>query len=188
MSGDGGTSYGGLLANATVRSADGVGGVRRLNRDDDAPASAGTQSVGGDGHAKKVTLGAGYSQMDWMRLTKRDPDLAGLKGASRKRKITMEEVATHRTPEDGWTAFRGKVYNLTPYLNFHPGGDKILKSVLGKDCTAQFDKYHRWVNGEYMLEKCKVGVLDTHVPGSDSEDSEDDDDDDDDGGDFTFRP
>lgn len=188
MSGDGGTSYGGLLANATVRSADGVGGVRRLNRDDDAPASAGTQSVGGDGPAKKVTLGAGYSQMDWMRLTKRDPDLAGLKGASRKRKITMEEVATHRTPEDGWTAFRGKVYNLTPYLNFHPGGDKILKGVLGKDCTAQFDKYHRWVNGEYMLEKCKVGVLDTHVPGSDSEDSEDDDDDDDDGGDFTFRP
>ena len=86
----------------------------RLNRDDDAPASAGTQSVGGDGPAKKVTLGAGYSQMDWMRLTKRDPDLAGLKGASRKRKITMEEVATHRTPEDGWTAFRGKVYNLTP--------------------------------------------------------------------------
>ena len=140
MSGDGGTSYGGLLANATVRSADGVGGVRRLNRDDDAPASAGTQSVGGDGPAKKVTLGAGYSQMDWMRLTKRDPDLAGLKGASRKRKITMEEVATHRTPEDGWTAFRGKVYNLTPYLNFHPGGDKILKGVLGKDCTAQFDK------------------------------------------------
>ena len=133
--------------------------MRRLNRDDDAPASAGTQSVGGDGPAKKVTLGAGYSQMDWMRLTKRDPDLAGLKGASRKRKITMEEVATHRTPEDGWTAFRGKVYNLTPYLNFHPGGDKILKSVLGKDCTAQFDKYHRWVNGEYMLEKCKVGVL-----------------------------
>ena len=31
-----------------------------------------------------------------------------------------------------WTVFKGKVYNLTPYLNFHPGGVKIMKSVLGK--------------------------------------------------------
>ena len=141
--------------------------MKRLNKDS-APASAGTQSSG-DGVAKKVQLGAGYSQMDWMRLTKREADLAGVKGASRKRKITVDEVATHRTMEDGWTVLRGKVYNLTPYVNFHPGGDKILKAVLGKDCTKLFDKYHKWVNGEYMLEKCKVGVLDTHSPGSDEE-------------------
>ena len=37
-----------------------------------------------------------------------------------------------------------------------------------------------------MLEKCKVGVLDTYVPGSDSEDSEEEDEEEED--DFTFRP
>ena len=47
--------------------------------------------------------------------------MAGLKGASRKRKISMEEVASHKTEEDAWTVFKGKVYNLTPYLDFHPG-------------------------------------------------------------------
>ncbi|MDB9925255.1 cytochrome b5 domain-containing protein [bacterium] len=172
----GGRSYGGLLANATFTSADG-GDVRRLNKDS-APSSAGTQSNDG---AKKVQLGAGYSQMDWMRLTKKDNDLAGLNGASRKRKITLEEIAQHSTMDDCWTVLRGKVYNLTPYINFHPGGDKILKGILGKDCTKLFDKYHKWVNGEYMLEKCKVGVLDTYVPGSDSEEEEEEDEE------FSFR-
>ena len=78
----------------------------------------------------------------------------------------------------------GQVYNLTP--STFTRGDKILKSVLGGIAPRQFDKYHRWVNGEYMLEKCKVGVLDTYVPGSDSEDSEEEDEEEED--DFTFRP
>ena len=63
--------------------------------------------------------------------TEREPDLAGLKGASRKRKISAEEVATHKTEEDAWTVFKGKVYNLTPYLDFHPGaGVSFLRSRL----------------------------------------------------------
>ena len=104
-------------------------------------------------------------------------------GLRRLRSRRAEEVATHNTMEDCWTVLRGKVYNLTPYVNFHPGGDKILKAVLGRDCTKLFDKYHKWVNGEYMLEKCKVGVLDTHVPGSDSENSEEEEEEED----FSFR-
>lgn len=180
---DGVRVFGGLLAKATFKSADGGGGLQRLSKDS-APSSAGTARSGGAVTAKKVQLGAGYSQMDWMRLTKRDPDLAGLKGASRKRKISMEEVASHKTEADAWTVFKGKVYNLTPYLNFHPGGKKILFAVIGKDCTSHFNKYHAWVNGEFMMEKCRVGVLDTHEPGSDEEeDSEEEEDDDD----FSFR-
>ena len=76
---------------------------------------------------------------------------------------------------------RGKVYNLTPYVNFHPGGDKILKAIIARDCTNQFDKYHKWVNGEYMLEKCKVGVLDTHVPSGSDDDEEEEEEE------FSFR-
>lgn len=33
-----------------------------------------------------------------------------------------------------------QVYNLTPYLKFHPGGVAILMSVAGKDGTALFNK------------------------------------------------
>ncbi|KAK3276724.1 hypothetical protein CYMTET_15230 [Cymbomonas tetramitiformis] len=87
------------------------------------------------------------------------------------------EVAMHITVEDGWTVLRGKVYALSPYLDFHPGGMAILKCMLGKDSTALYDKYHKWA---YMLQVCQVGMLDTYVPGSDSEEDEERDD-------FSFR-
>ncbi len=111
---------------------------------------------------KKVPFEKGYSQMDWVRLTNSGTDLTGLGKGSRPRKdIPLSEVALHNTMEDGWTVLRGRVYNLSPYIRFHPGGDKILKPILGKDGTALFNKFHAWVNAEFLLAKCMVGTLDT---------------------------
>ena len=55
---------------------------------------------------------------------------------------------------DGWIVLRGKVYNLSPYLAYHPGGESILRGVLGKDATQLYDKYHRWVNEEKYVFCC----------------------------------
>jgi hypothetical protein len=41
------------------------------------------------------------------------------------------------------------------------------------------------VNGEFMLERCKVGVLDTHVGGSDDDDDEEEEEEDEE--EFSFR-
>lgn len=101
----------------------------------------------------------GYSQMDWIRLSKARSNLSGVPNGDGNRDVTMEEVAKHNTVEDGWTVVKGKVYNLSPYMKYHPGGADILKIALGKDCTKLFNKYHAWVNIEMLLEKCKVGNL-----------------------------
>lgn len=45
-----------------------------------------------------------------------------------------------------------QVYNITPYLKFHPGGVADLMMGAGGDCTALFSEYHAWVNGHGMLE------------------------------------
>ncbi len=58
----------------------------------------------------------------------------------------MGEVALHCTADDAWVVLRGRVYNMTPYLRFHPGGAAVLMEVAGKDGTALFDKWHSWVN------------------------------------------
>lgn len=52
-----------------------------------------------------------------------------------------------------------QVYNITHYLRFHPGGVPLLLKVAGKDGTVLFNKYHAWVNYEFMLAKCLVGLL-----------------------------
>lgn len=108
----------------------------------------------------KVPFEKGHSQMDWLKLTRTHPDLAGLKGQTNRRLITMDEVKKHKAEGSMWTVLKGRVYNISPYMKFHPGGVDMLMKATGKDCTSLFNKYHAWVNAEFLLEKCLVGVLD----------------------------
>ncbi|PIA34296.1 hypothetical protein AQUCO_03800112v1 [Aquilegia coerulea] len=119
-----------------------------------------TTSTKGPKVRAKVPFEKGYSQMDWLKLTRTHPDLAGLKGESNRRLIPIDEVKKHKGEGSIWTVLKGRVYNITPYMKFHPGGDDILMKAAGKDCTSLFNKYHAWVNAEFMLEKCLVGTLD----------------------------
>lgn len=45
-----------------------------------------------------------------------------------------------------------QVYNMTPYLAYHPGGIADLMLSAGGDCTDLFNEKHAWVNGHSMLE------------------------------------
>ncbi|XVF22929.1 hypothetical protein REPUB_Repub12eG0213100 [Reevesia pubescens] len=86
----------------------------------------------------KVPFEKGYSQMDWLKLTQTHPDLAGLKGQSNRRLISMSEVKQNQTEGSMWTVLKGRVYNISPYMKFHPGGVDMLMKAVGKDCTALF--------------------------------------------------
>ncbi|KAL6981180.1 cytochrome-b5 reductase, partial [Sarracenia purpurea var. burkii] len=107
----------------------------------------------------KVPFEKGYSQMDWLKLTRTHPDLAELKGQSNRRLISLNEVKQNQTGGAMWTVLKGRVYNIAPYMKFHPGGVDMLMKAVGKDCTSLFNKYHAWVNAEVLLEKCLVGTL-----------------------------
>jgi len=47
----------------------------------------------------------------------------------------------HNKPTDAWSAFNGKVYNLTPYLKFHPGGEEEVMRCAGRDGTRLFSEF-----------------------------------------------
>ncbi|KAJ4433586.1 hypothetical protein ANN_15896 [Periplaneta americana] len=55
--------------------------------------------------------------------------------------------------------FAGSVYNVTHYMDFHPGGKEELMRGVGKDGTDLFNQIHPWVNYESLLQKCRVGRL-----------------------------
>ncbi|KAK0056676.1 cytochrome b5 reductase 4-like isoform X1 [Biomphalaria pfeifferi] len=112
---------------------------------------------------KKVTLAPGHSLMDWIRLG-RSGDLSGV--GSDKRVVTPAELALHNTQKDMWMCLRGKVYNVTPYQDYHPGGIDELMKAAGRDGTALFDEIHNWVNVESMLEKCFIGQLEISAGGA----------------------
>ena len=75
-----------------------------------------------------------------MMTVQSNSNLAGRNGQPPRRGIPMSEVAMHNTEDDAWTVFRGRVFNITPYLHYHPGGVDILMEGAGKDCTDLFNK------------------------------------------------
>jgi cytochrome b involved in lipid metabolism len=78
---------------------------------------------------------------------------------------------------DAWGVWRGKVYNLTPYLDFHPGGVGELLRAAGKEEEGErlFMEIHPWVSWDAMLEECLVGVLVGDDDGDGGDDGGDDD-------------
>ncbi|KAJ1688481.1 hypothetical protein LUZ63_019871 [Rhynchospora breviuscula] len=56
--------------------------------------------------------------------------------------ITTADLRQHSTPSDLWISIQGKVYDVTPWLKDHPGGDLVLLSLAGQDATDAFVAYH----------------------------------------------
>lgn len=77
----------------------------------------------------KIALKPGYSLVGWIRLGNSGEDLTGL-GKGKTIQVSHSELAKHNTPTDCWMAVRGKVYNVTRYLEYHPGGqDQLLRGA-----------------------------------------------------------
>lgn len=47
---------------------------------------------------------------------------------------TLEDIKEHRTEESCWLAIHGKVYDVTDFLEEHPGGFEIMKDSAGEYC------------------------------------------------------
>lgn len=113
----------------------------------------------------KVALAPGRSPLDWAQY-KSTHDLRG--GVRTLLRVMPSELKRHNQRSDAWTSLQGRVYNITPYLEYHPGGVPELMRVAGRDGTDLFFKTHAWVNVDALLGSALVGVL---VP-DDSEDAQ----------------
>ncbi|KAJ3239141.1 hypothetical protein HDU81_006485 [Chytriomyces hyalinus] len=77
--------------------------------------------------------------------------------------FTTDEVSKHNSESDCWIIVDGKVYDLTAFLDDHPGGKKILVKVAGKDASKQFHQYH---NAAQILRKFGPKLLKGEVAGA----------------------
>jgi hypothetical protein len=53
--------------------------------------------------------------------------------------LTHAEVAQHDSEDDCWMVIDGSVYDVTPWVEAHPGGDALLRGC-GKDASGFFER------------------------------------------------
>jgi cytochrome b involved in lipid metabolism len=73
--------------------------------------------------------------------------------------FTTSQVESHNNPSDLWIIIDKQVYDLTGFLNEHPGGRKVLLKVGGKDASAQFHSFHNESVLKEYGEKLRVGKV-----------------------------
>lgn len=75
-------------------------------------------------------------------------------------RLSVEEVAKHRTAEDCWIILRGdQVFDVTDFVNVHPGGKRMLLTYAGKDATAVFEQLHSSTVFKSVASKYRIGTL-----------------------------
>ena len=72
--------------------------------------------------------------------------------------ITLAEVERHNTSDDCWLVLHGGVYDLTSFVNRHPGGPTKITDLAGTDGTASFDSVHD-LTVLQTAAKYRVGIL-----------------------------
>ena len=78
--------------------------------------------------------------------------------------ITRDEVAKHNTEDSLWCIIDHRVYDLTDFVDAHPGGNVVLLQVAGKDATVDFYNLHRQeVLQKYKDELC-IGTVKDEKP------------------------
>jgi cytochrome b involved in lipid metabolism len=111
---------------------------------------------------KRVILEPGFSPLDWAALAANPKNqLRGENLPQGLLRVTpsMLKEQHGRKGRDAWTSYQGKVYNISPYAPYHPGGKGELLRGAGKDSAQLFQEIHPWVNWEGILGECLVGIL-----------------------------
>ena len=87
----------------------------------------------------------------------------------KENRYTYEEISKHSSTENGiWVTYKDSVYDITKFIDSHPGGkDKILLAA-GKGVEPYWNTYKQHTNNKEVIEellgKMKIGIIDDYDP------------------------
>ena len=78
---------------------------------------------------------------------------------SAEKTYNMAQLSAHNNKSDCWLAVEGSVYDVTKFIDQHPGGEEILKGC-GKDATSLFNSVPNHADeGRELLPSYVIGKL-----------------------------
>lgn len=86
--------------------------------------------------------------------------------ATSERLYTWEEVAQHNSVSTGvWVVVEGRIYDVTQFVDEHPGGEEVLLDNAGKDATSAFTDVGHSNNAIQLRESFLIGhIADQYSP------------------------
>ncbi|KAE9605762.1 hypothetical protein Lal_00025194 [Lupinus albus] len=76
---------------------------------------------------------------------------------------TFEEVSKHNDKNDCWIIVHGKVYDITSFLDDHPGGVEPLLMATEKDASNDFEDIGHSDSAIEDMQNYYVGDIDTNT-------------------------
>ena len=73
--------------------------------------------------------------------------------------FTLSEVSEHWQSDDCWIVVFDRVYDVTDFVDEHPGGAFIMQEHFGRDATLVFRGSRHGPDAYDMLDKFLIGVL-----------------------------
>uniref|UniRef100_A0A8C6SRI7 Cytochrome b5 type B n=1 Tax=Neogobius melanostomus TaxID=47308 RepID=A0A8C6SRI7_9GOBI len=72
---------------------------------------------------------------------------------------TLEDIRVHNMSNDTWLIIHDKVYDITSFLEEHPGGEEVLLEQAGADASESFEDVGHSTDAREMLEQYFIGDL-----------------------------
>ncbi|XP_058086080.1 cytochrome b5-like [Magnolia sinica] len=80
--------------------------------------------------------------------------------ASDPKIYVFEDVSKHNQIKDCWLIIHGKVYDVTPFMEDHPGGAEVLLAATGKDAKSDFEDVGHSESAKEMMDTYYIGEID----------------------------
>lgn len=77
--------------------------------------------------------------------------------------FTKEEASHHNAKGDAWIIIDNKIYDVSKFSKFHPGGEQLLLEYAGKDASQIFYELHRT---EVLSKYSKLVIGEVQLPPS----------------------
>ncbi|XP_015495836.1 cytochrome b5 isoform X1 [Parus major] len=84
---------------------------------------------------------------------------AGAAGDGPAPVFTLEEVAKRNSSREAWLVIHGRVYDVTRFLEEHPGGEEVLLEQAGRDATESFEDVGHSTDAREMLKQYYIGEV-----------------------------
>ncbi|KAJ2085755.1 hypothetical protein GGI16_006732, partial [Coemansia sp. S142-1] len=83
---------------------------------------------------------------------------------SKVKAYTGEQIQQHAKREDVWIVVHGKVYDVTKFLDEHPGGEEVILEHAGIDATEAFEDIGHSDDARELLKDYFIGDLEVEYP------------------------